>query len=93
MRILIKSHDLELEKQYPGISCKCIQIAECRAWWSFNMDNPLLECTTYNNKHLYFDVGDAARVIDLVDAIFDCGVLDLRNYQIKDEFGRNYSYY
>lgn len=50
MRILIKNHDLELEKQYPGISCKTIQIAECRAWWTYDMDRPLLMCTTFN-KH------------------------------------------
>lgn len=90
MRILIKSHVLELEKQYPGISLQSIEILECRAWWRSSMDRPLLMCTTYNNKHLYFDVGDVVRIIDLVDTIFDCGILDLRNYQIKDEFGRNY---
>ena len=52
MRILIKNHDLELEKQYPGISCKTIQIAECRAWWTYDMDRPLLMCTTFNLTRL-----------------------------------------
>lgn len=56
MRILIKDHDSKLEKEYPGISLQSIEITECRAWWRFDMDHPLLMCTTYNDKHLYFDV-------------------------------------
>lgn len=51
---------------------------------------PLLMCTTYNNKHLYFDVGDVGDVIDLIEIVYDCGYLDLSRHQIKDEFGRNY---
>ena len=90
MRILIKDHDSKLEKEYPGISLQSIEITECRSWWKYDMDRPLLMCTTYNNKHLYFYVGNSDRVINLVETIFDCGVLDLRDYQIKNEFGRNY---
>ncbi len=90
MRILIKDHDSKLEKEYSGISLQSIEITECRAWWRFDMDHPLLMCTTYNNKHLYFDVGDVGSVIDLVEIVYDCGCLDLSRHQIKDEFGRNY---
>lgn len=79
MRILIKNHDLELEKQYPGISCKTIQIAECRAWWAYDMDRPLLMCTTFNNEHLFFDVGAVENVITLIKHMYIYDYLNLSN--------------